>query len=38
VFHIEYDLSTSRFCGETEALGFSSVRKRLDLDAWSQPC
>jgi hypothetical protein len=38
VFHIEYDLATTRFCGETESLGFSSLRKRLDLDAWTQAC
>jgi hypothetical protein len=38
VFHIEYDLGTSQYCTQTKALKFSSLRKRLDLDAWSDPC
>jgi hypothetical protein len=38
VFHVEYDLSVDRFCAATRQLGFSSMRKRLDLDAWRQPC
>jgi hypothetical protein len=38
VLHIEYDLSTSQFCPVTKPLGFSSLRKRLDLGAWRQPC
>jgi hypothetical protein len=37
-FHIEYDLSKSRYCAESNALQFSSLRKRLELDAWSDPC
>jgi hypothetical protein len=37
VFHVEYSAEAD-FCGRTRALGFSSMRKRLDLDAWRQPC
>ena len=38
VFHIEYDLSKSQYCSESDALHFSSLRKNLSLDAWSDPC
>ncbi|MEV1009183.1 endo alpha-1,4 polygalactosaminidase [Streptomyces sp. NPDC049881] len=38
VFHVEYDLTADEFCAETTALGFSSMVKRLDLDAWREPC
>lgn len=38
VFHVEYDLDTSQFCPLTVGLGFSSMRKHLDLDAWRQYC
>ena len=38
VFHVEYDVDTAVFCPATTALGFSSLRKRLDLDAWQEPC
>ncbi len=38
VFHVEYDLGTAQFCPTTKALGFSSMRKKLELDAWRQPC
>jgi hypothetical protein len=38
VFHVEYDLATGQFCPAVRALGFSSMRKRLELDAWRQPC
>jgi hypothetical protein len=38
VLHVEYALPLERFCAETKALGFSSVRKRLDLDSWRWPC
>ena len=36
VFHVEYDLATTRFCPTAKALGFSSLRKHLALDAWRQ--
>lgn len=38
VFHVEYDEATSEFCPATTALGFSSMRKRLDLGVWAEPC
>jgi len=38
VFHVEYDVSVSTFCPTTTALGFSSMRKNLDLDASRTPC
>ncbi len=37
VFHVEYDVAVRDFCPVTRALGFSSMRKRADLDAWRQP-
>jgi hypothetical protein len=37
VFHVEYGSSTS-FCAATKTLGFSSILKKLRLDAWRQPC
>jgi hypothetical protein len=38
VFHVEYDVAVGEFCPVTRALGFSSMRKRPELDAWRQPC
>ena len=38
VFHAEYALSLDRFCRKADTLGFSSIRKRLDLGAWVQFC
>ena len=38
VFHVEYGLNLSQFCPSTTALGLSSMKKNLDLDAWRQPC
>ncbi len=38
VFHAEYDVPTSAFCEQTTALGFSSIRKQLDLGAWRETC
>lgn len=38
VFHVEYDLAVEKFCATTKQLGFSSMRKNLDLDEWRQPC
>jgi hypothetical protein len=38
VFHAEYDVPTSAFCEQTTALGFSSIRKHLDLGAWRETC
>jgi hypothetical protein len=38
VFHAEYEESPAAFCPTSRALRLSSVRKRLDLDAWRQAC
>jgi hypothetical protein len=38
VFHVEYNLTTAQFCPQTVALGFSSMRKNLALDAPRWPC
>lgn len=38
VFHVEYDLPTARFCPITGPLGFSSMKKNLNLDAARWPC
>jgi hypothetical protein len=37
VFHVEYGGSND-FCSKTKPFGFSSMRKKLDLDAWREPC
>jgi hypothetical protein len=38
VFNVEYNLATSSFCPKADALGFSSMRKHLSLDAYRVPC
>jgi len=38
VFHVEYELAVTGFCPAARQLGLSSMRKRLSLDAWRQPC
>ncbi|TFE39111.1 endo alpha-1,4 polygalactosaminidase [Streptomyces sp. ICN441] len=38
VFHVEYALANRDFCAESRRLGLSSMRKRLELDAWRRPC
>jgi hypothetical protein len=38
VFQVEYDLKTSRFCPSANARNFNSMRKKLDLRAWREPC
>ncbi|WP_326700840.1 endo alpha-1,4 polygalactosaminidase [Streptomyces sp. NBC_01754] len=38
VFHAEYEERTEDFCAESRALRLSSMRKRLDLDVWRDPC
>lgn len=38
VFHVEYNLPLSEFCRDTTALGLSSMRKNLNLDAPRWPC
>ena len=38
VFEAEYNLPTAAFCPQARRLGFSALRKHLDLDAWRQAC
>jgi hypothetical protein len=38
VFHVEYEQESGGFCPRARALGFSSMRKRMDLDAWRETC
>ncbi len=38
VFVVEYDLSTSQFCPQANAMNFNAMRKHLDLDAYREPC
>ncbi|MFE9613105.1 endo alpha-1,4 polygalactosaminidase [Streptomyces sp. NPDC006012] len=38
VFHVEYAEPTGAFCTESRELKLSSMRKRLDLGVWRQPC
>jgi hypothetical protein len=38
VFHVEYKLRARKFCPKARALGFSSMKKRAELDAWRKPC
>ncbi|HEV2347465.1 MAG TPA: endo alpha-1,4 polygalactosaminidase [Actinocrinis sp.] len=38
VFHVEYTLPLSDFCAQTTALGLSSMRKDMTLDATRWPC
>ncbi|MBI1842997.1 MAG: endo alpha-1,4 polygalactosaminidase [Actinobacteria bacterium] len=38
VLHAEYSSTTDQYCPLTTRLGFSSIRKNPDLDAWRQLC
>ncbi|MFI6643015.1 endo alpha-1,4 polygalactosaminidase [Streptomyces sp. NPDC050504] len=38
VLHVEYKLPVGDFCARTQKLGLSSMRKKLDLGVWRQPC
>lgn len=38
VLHTEYNVTPAEFCPVTAPLGFSSLYKRLELDAWRQTC
>ena len=38
VFHVEYRLETADFCADAAELGFDSMRKKLSLRAWREPC
>ncbi|OEJ28318.1 endo alpha-1,4 polygalactosaminidase [Streptomyces agglomeratus] len=38
VLHVEYAVPVGDFCERSRKLGLSSMRKRLDLGVWRQPC
>jgi len=38
VLHVEYGVAPGTFCPTTTSLGFSSMRKNMDLDAARTPC
>ncbi|MET7484736.1 endo alpha-1,4 polygalactosaminidase [Streptomyces sp. NPDC005538] len=38
VFHVEYDLPTSRFCADSRRLKLSSLQKKYELGAWRKAC
>lgn len=38
VLHVEYAVAVGDFCERSRRLGLSSMRKKLDLGAWRQPC
>ena len=38
VFNVEYGLETKEFCAQARELGFNSLRKNLDVDAWRESC
>lgn len=38
VLHVEYDMLRIQFCPQARRMGFSSIKKRLELDAWRKVC
>lgn len=38
VFNVEYTLTTDQFCAQAHTLGFNSMSKHLNLDAYRIPC
>lgn len=38
VLHVEYAVPVGDFCERSRKLGLSSMRKKLDLGVWRQPC
>ena len=38
VFNVEYELDTDEFCDKAIAMGFRSLKKNWDLDAWRSAC
>lgn len=38
VFHVEYELPTSKFCAESKELKLSSLEKKYELGAWRKAC
>ena len=38
VFQVEYNLRLWQFCPRANRIGFNSMKKHLELDAWRRPC
>ncbi|GHA85106.1 endo alpha-1,4 polygalactosaminidase [Streptomyces chryseus] len=38
VFHVEYEVPTSRFCPTSRKLRLSSMLKKYELGVWREPC
>lgn len=38
VFEVEYRLDTADFCPDANALNFNSMKKKLNLGPWREPC
>ena len=38
VFEVEYGLDTSGFCPDANAMNFNSMKKKLNLGVWREPC
>jgi len=38
VFNVEYKLTTDQFCPQANQLNFNSMRKKLELGTWREPC
>ncbi|MCF1599965.1 endo alpha-1,4 polygalactosaminidase [Streptomyces muensis] len=38
VFHVEYEVPTRDFCGESRRLKLSSMLKKYELGVWRRPC
>lgn len=38
VFHVEYELPTSKFCAQSRKLGLSSLEKKYELGVWRKAC
>jgi len=38
VFNVEYSLEAGEFCAQARDMGFNSLKKNLDVDAWRESC
>jgi hypothetical protein len=38
VFTVEYQLELGQFCPQAADLGFNSMKKKLSLRVWRDPC